>query len=180
MVTAATALPSNASTSTTPLSFGLRLVIPAGLKPSEILTRISLARRGEWETLRGMMRTAPRHTADTPRATPRRVSRARHYMSIGNSRKALQVLAASAGDPIDHREEVDKLFPLEPDNQQGGHRSIPLRQRVPRDTAGVEADLNPYLNDKPLRIVVHTLIGRMSPESQPSPSGLRPEHLRMA
>jgi hypothetical protein len=98
-------------------------------------------------------------------------------MLAGNHRKALAALSGPTARVDDYTQQVHVLFPAEPPAPDGAQPPRP-----PPDKAEAEAALVSLLRRQNTSIdqLVSEAIARMAPLSQPGPSGLRKEHLRLA
>lgn len=155
-----------------PIAYALRLAIPAGATARHLCQRISLAIEGRWDELAKMQLIS--HRRSLPDA-PSRGAKARHYMLAGNKRKAWNALAATPIAIRDYEGEVARLFPAEP----SGAAPLPAAPPPPFPTDTALADFLASRKSK-LEDEVAAAIRHIPPLSQPGPSGLRGEHLRLA
>ena len=157
-----------------PLAFALRLAIPAGCTAKAMCARIALALKGDWDKLAALPVVRSRQAE--PRCQPR-ARKARHYMVAGNHRKAWAALMAP-NTPIDnYSKTVIDLFPPEPPHAQ--QHAMPITaDTVKAAEDALEEHLRAHNLD--LKGEVWTAISRIASLSQPGPSGLRAEHLRLA
>ena len=157
-----------------PLSFALRLAVPAGCGAQAMRARIQLALEGKWDEL------AARPVIRSRSAEPliqRRGRKARHFLVAGNHRKAWAALDAPLSRISNYEDLVTRLFPREPAGQRDD--TPPLSDDVIK---AADDALSEHLrtHNTTLAEEVWQAITRFDPLSQPGPSGLRPEHLRIA
>jgi len=140
-----------------------------------------MATAGRWEELlhRPFTRRVAAESAQPSSTT--RAQRARHFMSVRNMRKAQQALNPPAPRATDYASDVDRLFPAEPQGDSrgcvDGANGPPVETVRAAAAAALAAEFETAAD---LEAAVWRSVSRMAPESQPGPSGLRPEHVKLA